>query len=170
MCRADVDDCEANFNVLQCCNNPLGLTGGISLLAHVQITILDNVAVALVDSGTSTHIQEATGTKTVPVKQQVLLAFGIGGIPGCENVFLVIKDLIRSVILGMDWLSSVNASISCVIRLLIFYVEGQRYEITCHADTYVITSQETVAVTERRVNPFIFLGATVDRSKTIAPG
>lgn len=81
------------------------------MLPHVVVTILDETAVAIVVSGsgtccinddflqslranstiailpiTSTHIQGATGTKAVRAKQQVLLSFTVGGVPGCERL------------------------------------------------------------------------------------
>lgn len=107
------------------------------MLPHGLVTILDETADALVYSGseitcinedflqslranfiiptlpiTSTYVQGATGTKAVRVKEPVFLPFTVGGVSGCENVFLAVKVLIRQMIFGTDWLTSVNASIS----------------------------------------------------------
>jgi hypothetical protein len=62
-------------------------------------------------------------------------------------VFLVVKNLVRPVILGMDWLLSVNASLDLHQSLLFLNNDGSQFSIPFHVDAVVCDSEPSVNVT-----------------------
>ena len=133
----------------------------LSVLPHVVISIFQEDFLALVDSGSevtcineeqflslssrfhipslpvaSTHIRGATGQQSPRIKFQVWLEFSVGG-QTSANVFLVVKNLIRPVILGVDWLSEVDAWLYFPEKVLSIRVREERHEVPFQVDSLV---------------------------------
>lgn len=107
------------------------------LLPQIMITCGEVELAALIDSGSevtcineeyynklkgtrvfpilpvaSTHLRGAMGQLSTRVRFQVWLEFHITAVPQSLNhTFLVVKNLVRPIILGIDWLCKVNAQI-----------------------------------------------------------
>lgn len=138
-----LNNCESNskFRVLP---HILILCEGIELLALIdtgsEITciseefynkIISKVKLPVLPL-VSTQLRCAMGQQSSRIKIQTWLRFTILGLDSdivFENVFLVVKNLVRPVIIGIDWLHTVSASINLMQGFL---------EISRNKDTYRI--------------------------------
>lgn len=77
----------------------------------------------------STFIQVATGQQSARIKVQALIKFRINSSVKCSTVFLVVKNLVRSVILGSDWLQKYSALIDYKEKTLSIDVGSQRHKV-----------------------------------------
>jgi hypothetical protein len=101
----------------------------------------------------------ATGQQSSRIKWQALLEFIISGLT-FTNIFLVVKNLSRPVVLGIDWLNQINAVLDFEQSTLSVTVQGERHTISFHADAFV--SEVALPITSIGRIPF-------DLSTTITP-
>jgi hypothetical protein len=108
----------------------------------------------------------ATGQQSSRIKWQGLLEFTISGLT-FTNIFLVVKNLIRPVVIGIDWLNQVNAVLDFEQSTLSVAVQGERRTIPFHADAFV--SEVALPVTSVGRMPLSELAPPFDLSTTITP-
>jgi hypothetical protein len=94
----------------------------------------------------STHLRGVTG-QSPRIKMQAFLQFAIGKDINSSAIFLVVKDLVRPVILSMDWLLSVNASLDLHQSLLSLDSNGSQFSIPFHVDAVVCDPEASANVT-----------------------
>ena len=145
--------------------------GSCSLLPHIAITIFGRELLALLDSGSevtcinedefsallsgrriatlpvsSTFIRGATGHQSHRIKTQAWLQFSIGSNFLSSAVFLVVKNLVRPVILGMDWLNSANASLHFQSGQLRVRADGRTQNFPFQVESAVSGSEPTLDI------------------------
>jgi hypothetical protein len=108
----------------------------------------------------------AAGQQSSRIKWQALLEFTISGLT-FTNIFLVVKNLIRPVIIGIDWLNQVTAVLDFEQSTLSVAVQGERHTIPFHADAFV--SEVALSVTAVGRMPPSELTPPFDLSTTITP-
>jgi hypothetical protein len=110
--------------------------------------------------------QGATGQQSSRIKWQALLEFIISGLT-FTNIFLVVKNLSRPVVLGIDWLNQINAVLDFEQSTLSVTVQGERHTISFHADAFV--SEVALPITSIGRMPPSELTLPFDLSTTITP-
>jgi hypothetical protein len=108
----------------------------------------------------------ATGQQSSRIKWQALLEFIISGLT-FTNIFLVVKNLSRPVVLGIDWLNQINAVLDFEQSTLSVTVQGERHTISFHADAFV--SEVALPITSIGRMPPSELTLPFDLSTTITP-
>jgi hypothetical protein len=83
------------------------------------------------------------------------------------NIFLVVKNLSRPVVLGIDWLNQINAVLDFEQSTLSVTVQGERHTISFHADAFV--SEVALPITSIGRMPPSELTLPFDLSTTITP-
>jgi hypothetical protein len=108
----------------------------------------------------------ATGQQSSRIKWQALLEFIISGLT-FTNIFLVVKNLSRPVVIGIDWLNQINAVLDFEQSTLSVTVQGERHTISFHADAFV--SEVALPITSIGRMPPSELTLPFDLSTTITP-
>jgi hypothetical protein len=150
-----------DLDVTMLCQQPpecVTTANKFSILPQLSISIFGQEILALLDSGSevtcineddfkclsaesrvptlpvsSTHLRGVTG-QSPRIKMQAWLQFATGENISSSAVFLVVKNLVRPVILSMDWLLSVNASLDLHQSLLFLNSDGSQFSIPFHVD------------------------------------
>jgi hypothetical protein len=161
-----------------------------SILPQLSISICGQEFLALLDSGSevtciseddfkvlsaesriptlpvsSTHLRGVTG-QSPRIKMQAFLQFAIGKAINSSAIFLVVKNLVRPVILGMDWLLSVNASLDLHQSLLSLDSNGAQFSIPFHVDAVVCDPEASTHVT---CSALSVRGLPIQLAKSVTP-
>jgi hypothetical protein len=161
-----------------------------SILPQLSISIFGQEFLALLDSGSevtciseddfkvlsaesriptlpvsSTHLRGVTG-QSPRIKMQAFLQFAIGKAINSSAIFLVVKNLVRPVILGMDWLLSVNASLDLHQSLLSLDSNGAQFSIPFHVDAVVCDPEASANVT---CSALSVRGLPIQLAKSVTP-
>jgi hypothetical protein len=171
---------------------PYPMSKNMSLLPHIVITVHQEDLLSLLDSGSevtcineeqfeilsakvkiptlpvaSTFIQGATGQQSSRVKSQAWIEFSLGDKIASSGIFLVVKNLIRPVILGMDWFSRVKGKLDFDANSLTFMSNNVCHAVPFHIDSFLReddsppTSSPLVSATSEPLR--------LDLSRTITP-
>jgi hypothetical protein len=97
---------------------------------------------------------------------QAFLQFAIGKDINSSAIFLVVKDLVRPVVLGMDWLLSVNASLDLHQSLLSLDSNGAQFSIPFHVDAVVCDPEASANVT---CSALSVRGLPIQLAKSVTP-
>ena len=172
-------------------SNPPPDFGSCSLLPHISISIFGRELLALLDSGSevtcineeefsalssgrriatlpvsSTFIRGATGHQSHRIKTQAWLQFSIGSNFLSSAVFLVVKNLVRPVILGMDWLNSTNASLHFQSGQLRIHSGGRPQNFPFQVESAVSGPEPALDISHASIRKNT---DTPDLAKTITP-
>lgn len=134
------------------------------LLPHVTITCGGTEILALVDSGcineeyfdeichhskfpilpvTSTQLRGAMGHQSVHIRWQAWSNFEFANVKqSFSHVFLVVKNLVRPIIIGIDWLTTVQGKIDLGLDFLEITVDAKRYRILFNVNTQCLDKPE----------------------------
>lgn len=146
-------------------NEPETPTNSIKLLPHILVKVGNTELIALVDSGCelscinentlqdllstnvtfpmlpvrSLNLRGAVGQKSYPIKQQVWLTINFDSVPvSFSHSFLVVKNLIRPLIIGIDWLYDTNVVLDFHNKHLVLSVEEQKYYISFNVNIHIV--------------------------------
>jgi hypothetical protein len=176
----------------QVANTPYEFTKRTSLLSHILISIHQEELLALLDSGSevtcinedqfailsakariltlpvaSTFIHCATGQQSSRIKFQAWMEFSLNGDITSSCVFLVVKNLIRPVILGMDWFSRVKGKLDFDANSLTFMSNNVSHAVPFHVDSFLRESDSPP--TSSLLVSATFEPLRLDLSRTITP-
>jgi hypothetical protein len=131
----------------------------------------------------STFIQGATGQQSSRVRSQAWIEFSLGDKISSSGIFLVVKNLIRPVILGMDWFSRVKGKLDFEANSLTFMSNNVCHAVPFHIDSFLRendsppTSSPLVSATfeplrlglSRTITPMEVLREKVDAISLLSP-
>jgi hypothetical protein len=177
----------------QVANTPYEAIKRTSLLPHILISIHQEELLALLDSGNeitcinedqfailygkariltmpvaSTFLHCATGQQISPIK------FSLHDDITSSCIFLVVKNLIRSVILEMDWFSQVKGALDFDANSLSFVVNDSRHTMPFHLDSFLRENEKSETPQNPTTMPSLVMSAIpeptpVDLAKTVTP-
>jgi hypothetical protein len=89
-------------------------------------------------------------------------------------IFLVVKNLIRPVILGMDWFSQVKGALDLDANSLSFVVNDSRHTMPFHLDSFLWENEKSETPQNPTTMPSLVVSAIpeptpVDLAKTVTP-
>jgi hypothetical protein len=180
----------------QVANTPYEATKRTSLLPPILISIYQEELLVLLDSGSeitcinedqfailsakariltmtvaSTFLHCATGQQSSHIKFQAWMDFSLNDV---VFIFLVVKNLIRPVILEMDWFSQVKGALDFDANSLSFVVNDSRHTMPFHLDSFLRENEKSKTPQNPTTMPSLVMSAIpeptpVDLAKTVTP-
>jgi hypothetical protein len=146
----------------------------VTCINEDQFAILSAKTRILTLTVASTFIHCATGQQSSRIKFQAWMEFSLNDDITSSCVFLVVKNLIRPVILGMDWFSQVKGVLDFDANSWSFLVNDSRHTMPFHLDSFLQKGEKSETPQNPTTLSSLVMSAIpeptpVDLAKTVTP-